>query len=85
MIESMFVSADGMEGYAEFAVRASHRENTFNVHPIFIDTLLHVAGFVANLNGDGNDAYICCEVGTLKVLPEQIQHNTSYTVYCSNV
>ena len=84
-IKSMFVGADGMEGYAEFAVRASHRENTFNVHPIFIDTLLHVAGFVSNLNGDGNDAYICCEVGTLKALPEQIQHNTSYAVYCSHV
>lgn len=84
-IKSMFVGADGMEGYAEFAVRASPRENTFSVHPIFIDTLLHVAGFVANLKGDGNDAYICSEVGTLKVLPEQIQHNTPYAVYCSNV
>ena len=82
-IKSMFVGADGMEGYAEFAIQAPRREDMFN--PIFMDTLLHVPGFVANMKCDENDIYICSEVGSLKVLPEQIKHDASYAVYCSNV
>jgi hypothetical protein len=34
---------------------------------IFVDTLLHVAGFVANMQGGANDAYICSEVSAVKV------------------
>ncbi|KAF8630985.1 hypothetical protein AX15_002695 [Amanita polypyramis BW_CC] len=84
-IKSIFVSADGMEAYAKIGLQSIDREDVFSVHPIFLDTLLHVAGFVANLQGDGDVIFICSDVGTVKVLAENIKTDVSYAIYCSNV
>jgi len=84
-IKSLTVSSDGMEGYAKFVMQSVSREDKFSVHPIFTDTLLHVAGFIANLKGGEEDAYICGEVGSVKVLENHIKQDASYAVYCSNI
>ncbi|KAK2462565.1 hypothetical protein APHAL10511_005408 [Amanita phalloides] len=83
-IKSLFLSSDGMEGYAKFVMQPCFCGNVFKVHPVFLDTVLHAAGFVANLQGNGNNVYICSKVGAVKVLPECIKLGTSYAVYCSN-
>ncbi|KAF4579410.1 hypothetical protein EYR40_000423 [Pleurotus pulmonarius] len=48
---------------------------------------LHSAlqGFVANLQGSINNAYICSEVGTVKILADLVDNNTAYVMYCNNV
>ncbi|KIL57002.1 hypothetical protein M378DRAFT_133566 [Amanita muscaria Koide BX008] len=84
-MKSLCVSADGLEGCAKVSLTAEHGQGVFSAHPVFVDTLLHAAGFVANMSGGPNDAYICSEVGSVKVFPEFIKQDTSYTVYCNNV
>ncbi|KXN83388.1 Conidial yellow pigment biosynthesis polyketide synthase [Leucoagaricus sp. SymC.cos] len=83
-MQSITVDPIGMEGYAPVRLPASYDRSKFVVHPVFTDTLLHVAGFVANMHGGVNDAYICGEVGSVKVIPEQVDNDASYAVYCSN-
>jgi acyl carrier protein len=73
-----------MEGVASVKLPSDHDKGTYVAHPVFMDTLLHVAGFVANMQGGVNDAYICSEVGAVKAIPELIDNNASYTVYISN-
>lgn len=83
-MQSITVDPAGMEGFAPVKLPASYDRSKFVVHPVFTDTLLHVAGFVANMHGGVNDAYICSEVGTVKVIPEQVDNTASYAVYCNN-
>ncbi|KAG6823413.1 hypothetical protein H0H93_003687, partial [Arthromyces matolae] len=40
--------------------------------------------FIANLQGSANDAYICTEVESVKLIPDIIDNSASYSVYCSN-
>ena len=83
-MQSLTVDPSGMEGVASVKLPVDHDKGSYIAHPVFMDTLLHVAGFVANMQGGINDAYICSEVGTVKVIPELIDNNASYTVYINN-
>ncbi|TFK33599.1 hypothetical protein BDQ12DRAFT_657776 [Crucibulum laeve] len=83
-MKSLVVDASGMEGHAKVKLPADYDRSKFVVHPVFVDTLLHVAGFVANMQGGADDAYICSEVGSVKVLPDLVDNNASYEVYCNN-
>ncbi|KAG6855991.1 Type I Iterative PKS [Tephrocybe sp. NHM501043] len=83
-IKSITVDASSMEGCADVCLPDGYDRGRFSVHPVFTDTLLHVAGFVANLQGGLNDAFICSEVDAVKIVPELIDNDASYTVYCTN-
>ena len=83
-MRSITVEANGMEGCANVSLPVNHYRGLFVVLPVFVDTLLHVSGFVANLQGAPNDAYICNEIQSLKVVPDLVDRNASYIVYCNN-
>ncbi|KAF8224464.1 polyketide beta-ketoacyl-synthase [Tricholoma matsutake] len=83
-MRSLTVDASGMEACADVRLPSDHDRGKFVVHPVFTDTLLHVSGFVANLQGQLNDAYICSEVETVKIIPQLINNTSSYTIYCNN-
>ncbi|KAK7036095.1 Non-reducing polyketide synthase tera [Favolaschia claudopus] len=84
-IRSLTVDASGMEGCATIQLPADHERGRFVVHPVFMDTLLHATGFIANMQGGAEDAYICTQVDAVKVLPTLINCSKPYSVYCSNV
>ncbi|KAF8215370.1 hypothetical protein K438DRAFT_1801130 [Mycena galopus ATCC 62051] len=84
-IQSLSVDPSGMEGCATIQLPADYDRGTFVVHPVWLDTLLHVAGFMANLQGGVDDAYICTQVGAVKVFPALVNNDQTYLVYCNNV
>ncbi|KAH9896595.1 ketoacyl-synt-domain-containing protein [Cubamyces lactineus] len=53
------------------------------VHPIFVDTLFHVAGFLVNFTHDmnGRDAYICGGVDAVQLVPQVLDLSARYGVY----
>ena len=77
-VQSLTVSGDGASSVARIALSGS-----LGVQPVFLDTMLHVAGFMANLRGDVSDAYICNSVGLLKVLRDMVDDKQPYTVHCT--
>ncbi|KAF4571087.1 Type I Iterative Polyketide synthase (PKS) [Pleurotus pulmonarius] len=83
-MRTLTVDPSGMEGYADVKLPAGYHRGPYVAHPVFVDTLLHVAGFVANMQGGINDAYICSEVGTVKILADLVDNDAAYAVYCNN-
>ncbi|KAH7909034.1 putative polyketide synthase [Hygrophoropsis aurantiaca] len=83
-IQSLALSSNGMDGVALVQLPSSYDQGPFAAHPVFVDTLLHVAGFIANMQGDGNDAYICSEVGEVKVISTLLDYQKPYTVHCTS-
>lgn len=83
-MQSLVVDADGVQGYAKIKLPPDHDRGKFVVHPVFMDTLLHVAGFVANMQGRVNDAFICSEIHSVKVLPALVNNHATYAIFCNN-
>ncbi|KAF7327244.1 hypothetical protein MKEN_00301700 [Mycena kentingensis (nom. inval.)] len=83
-IQTLTVSTSGMEGVATVQLPPDYDRASFVVHPVWMDTLLHVAGFVANMQGGVNDAYICTRIDAVKVFPGVVNNDKPYLVYCRN-
>lgn len=80
-IQTLTISADGTEGYATIQLPNTSDRDYFVVHPILMDAMLHVAGFIANMRGSANDAFICSKVGCVEVIPRLIDDSAPYGVY----
>ncbi|KAI3600489.1 polyketide synthase [Moniliophthora roreri] len=78
------IHPSGMEGHATVKIPHAFTPGQYVIHPVFMDTLLHVAGFVANMQADANDAFICSQVDSVKVVPELVDNDATYDVFCRN-
>lgn len=78
-IQSLTISGDGASGIAHITLSGS-----LGSLPVFLDTMLHVAGFMVNTRGGVSDAYICSGVGLLKILRDLVVDEQFYTIYCTN-
>ncbi|KAK0194332.1 hypothetical protein F5146DRAFT_1035319 [Armillaria mellea] len=83
-MKNVTISKNGMEGYAIVKLPKDHDRSKFVVHPVFMDTMLHVAGFLANMQGGDNDAYICSKVKSVKAVPSLINNDATYGVFVVN-
>ncbi|ESK90423.1 polyketide synthase [Moniliophthora roreri MCA 2997] len=73
---------DGTEGYARVDLPANQHSGTFVAHPVLIDCLLHVSGFIVNMQSGGDYGYICHAVGSLKMIPALVHTHKPHMVYC---
>nr|QTV20414.1 polyketide synthase [Russula virescens] len=81
IVRTLTTSADGTEGYATIQLPSNSDRDCFVVHPILMDAMLHVAGFIANIGGSANDAFICSKVGCVEAIPRLIDNSAPYGVY----
>ncbi|KAL8701717.1 MAG: hypothetical protein Q9224_000379, partial [Gallowayella concinna] len=81
-ISSLNVSHN-LEAIGTFQLRFGPKDIGFVVPPVFTDTLLHAAGFVANVHVPIDTICICSGVQSLEVLYDQFQYDRAFTVYCS--
>lgn len=85
-VKSMTIDQTGTEGFAVVQMPAgSGGGGKYVVHPVFMDTLLHAAGFIANSAVTAEDACICNEVGQAKILYDEINYEDTFGVFCSIV
>ncbi|KDQ09291.1 hypothetical protein BOTBODRAFT_148243 [Botryobasidium botryosum FD-172 SS1] len=82
-IKSITVDHDETAAIALMTMPIDRDQRSFTVHPVFMDTLIHVAGFIINRTAGPDEIYICSQVDSVKVLPELIDINASYYVYCN--
>ncbi|KAI1082602.1 putative polyketide synthase [Whalleya microplaca] len=81
-VQFIRISPDCGEAYA----RCKYPETLSTpakANAIFMDVLLHVAGFVANLSIAGGEAGICKEVASALVLRESVTPGALFDVYCT--
>jgi iterative type I PKS product template protein len=75
------VSSSGLEGIGTFKLpHSSFAENAI-ISPAFTDTLLHTAGFIANLGVKPTEICICSHVQTIEVLYDDIDPSQTFTIY----
>ncbi|KAI0449074.1 putative polyketide synthase [Xylaria acuta] len=81
-VQSIRISPDYDEAYArcKFDSMPSTQEET---NSIFMDVLLHVAGFVANLSVGSDEVGICKEVSSALVIREPAARGASFDVHCN--
>ncbi|PWY93214.1 ketoacyl-synt-domain-containing protein [Aspergillus sclerotioniger CBS 115572] len=80
-IQDFHVSEAGLDGYGTFQVPQSTLVGGI-ISPVFLDTLLHAAGFIANAQGSPSDAYICHSVDSVIVAYSDIKPTDTYRFYC---
>ena len=76
------VAESNLEGIGSFKIPSSS-QNDYLAHPVFTDTLLHAAGFIANLAVRSDEASICANVESVEISYLDIDYADSFTVYCS--
>ena len=84
-IQSFTVSSDSTEGYATLRLPFRRDRRRFTVHPVFIDSVLQVAGFLANMQCGVCDVHICDGLDTIRVLVEAVDDDAEYGAYCRSV
>lgn len=84
-VKSMTIDQTGTEGFAVVQMPSGYKSGKYVVHPVFMDTLLHAAGFIANSAVTAEDACICNEVGQAKMLYDEIDYDDTFGVFCSVV
>ena len=83
-IQSFTVSPDSTEGYATLRLPFDRDRGRFTVHPIFFDSVLQVAGFLANMQGGIRDVHICDAVDTVRILVGAVDDDAEYGAYCKS-
>ncbi|KAJ4000729.1 polyketide synthase [Lentinula boryana] len=98
-MQSLLVSPTDFQGCASIRLPSGHHPGSFTAHPVFLDTLLQVPGFIANLQGkrqsfeqseaslgiNAGDVFICSEIASFSVFTTSLDNNATYSVYCRGV
>ncbi|TFK26825.1 polyketide synthase [Coprinopsis marcescibilis] len=53
------------------------------LHPVYIDTMIHFAGFLVNLSPGYDHLYLCTDIGSISVLPQEFEVNQTYDLHCT--
>ncbi|CCM00101.1 uncharacterized protein FIBRA_02128 [Fibroporia radiculosa] len=81
-IKAITIRSDGADAYAIMECPRATL-GRFVIHPIFMDSLLHAAGFVVNHNAAEEDIFICNQVNRVRALCDFGIPSAMYGVYCS--
>ncbi|KAH8105565.1 polyketide synthase [Phellopilus nigrolimitatus] len=82
VISTMILDERNGEGFATMRIPAEQVSQNFVAHPVFVDTLLHAAGFLINSQASGGDAFICGKVDSTKMLFD-IDYSATFEIYCT--
>ncbi|KAL9583818.1 MAG: hypothetical protein Q9212_002491 [Teloschistes hypoglaucus] len=84
-IKSLSVLESDLEAIGSFQLPMGSATDGYIAPPVFTDTLLHAAGFVANLTVPSEEICICSQVESIEMLYDNIDYTDTFTVYCSLV
>ncbi|KAI0674077.1 ketoacyl-synt-domain-containing protein [Trametes maxima] len=84
-IRTITVNASTSSAYAVIQIPKVAPSGAYAVHPVFVDALFHVAGFLVNFTRgmNGKDAYICSRVDKVHLLPQLLDLSAGYGVYAA--
>ena len=79
------ISSSCLEGEGTFRIPEGSRNGSYVANPVFLDTLLHAAGFIANLYVPNDEICICARIGSIEVLQHELDLSQEFRIYCSLV
>lgn len=83
-VRKLYVDDDAEEVFASCELPATTSRVNYAGHPILLDTMLHVAGFAANLNVDADTVCICHHVSSISMPRKTFRSRHAFDVHCSN-
>ncbi|KAK7705242.1 hypothetical protein SLS64_008078 [Diaporthe eres] len=83
-VRKLYVDDDAEEALASCELPATSTHANYAGHPILLDTMLHIAGFMANLNVDADTVCICHHVASVSMLRKTFRSKHAFDVHCSN-
>ena len=81
-LRELNVASSNLEGYGSFKLPNGSATKSYIVPPVFTDTLLHTAGFIANLSVEPEEICICTRADTVEILYENLDFGDNFTIYC---
>ena len=84
VIQTLTISTDNTEGYATIQLpdTFNFQHDRFVFHPVLMDAILQVVGFIGNMHGTVGDAFICSKVAVAEVIPHLIDNASApYGIY----
>ena len=75
------VSSSSLEGIGTFELPSNSHTESCIISPAFTDTLLHTAGFIANLSIKPTEICICSHVESIEILYDDIDPSQTFTIY----
>ena len=82
-LKELNVASSNLEGYGSFKLPNGSATKSYIVPPVFTDTLLHTAGFIANLSVEPEEICICTRADTMEILYENLDFGDIFTIYCN--
>ena len=80
-LTDLSVSSATLEGIGTFELPNNSYTDNCIITPAFTDTLLHTAGFIANLSIKPTEICICSHVEAIEILYNNIDPDQSFTIY----
>lgn len=80
-LTSLSVSSATLEGFGTFELPKNPDTDNCIISPAFTDTLLHTAGFIANLSIKPTEICICSHVEVIEILYNRIDPTQTFTIY----
>ncbi len=81
-IKELHVASTNLEGYGSFKLPTGSLTKSYIIPPVFTDTLLHAAGFIANLSVEPEEICICTRVDMVEILYGELHFGGTFTIYC---
>ncbi|KAF5549199.1 polyketide synthase [Fusarium mexicanum] len=89
-LQFLNVADSNLEGIGSFHIPADNQMHNhlgskprYLAHPVFTDTLLHTAGFIANLAISSREICICSSVESIEVAYNQLEYKDTFKIYCN--
>ena len=82
-LKDLKVSSSNLEGFGTSKLPSGLPTKSYIVPPAFTDTLLHTAGFIANLSVESDEICICGHVDSIQILYEDLNFEETFTIYCN--
>lgn len=84
-VKKIYLDDDFQEIYATCQLPLASTPGSYAGHPVLLDTMLHSAGYAANLKADNDTVYICHAVRSMNMMRQScIKPGQSFHVHCSN-
>ena len=82
-LQTLHITKSNTEGYGMFQIPPQVHSLESISSPTFIDTLLHAAGFIANISVPSTEICVCGKVDSIQLLYADIDFSQIFTVYCN--
>ena len=76
------VADSNLEGFGSFKLPSSSQTG-YLAPPVFTDTLLHAAGFIANIAVRSDEVGICAAIESVEISYRDIDYADSFQIYCN--